>query len=161
MVDPSSDLITDSIVVGYAANSIKEDKNGKLWVTCSGDITLGIAATLHCINPLNLEVEQSIQFVNGSPWRLKTNGAKDTLYYLNKGVYAMSINATVLPSQALIVEGNRNYYGLGIDPLSGVVYVADAMDYVQKSTVYRYKSDGTNINSFKSGIISGDFYFKP
>lgn len=161
VINITSDLITDSIVVSYGSNSIQEDTNGKLWVLCNGDENLQIAAALHRINPLTLKVEQSFSFSEGSPWRLKMNGTKDTLYYLNKGVCIMGISAADLPSQVLITEGNRSLYGLGIDPLSGIIYVADAMDYVQKSTIYRYKPDGTSIASFKAGIISGDFYFKP
>ncbi|MCX6182375.1 MAG: YncE family protein [Bacteroidetes bacterium] len=160
VINTSADAITDSIVVGYGSNSIKEDKNGKLWVLCGGDDNLKIAASLHCLNPLNLQVEQSFSIISGSPWRLKTNGSKDTLYFLNNGVFMMPITGA-LPSQSFIPAGNKSFYGLGVDPVSGVIYVADAMDYVQKSTVYRYKSDGTLISSFKSGITSGDFYFKP
>ena len=161
VVNTNTDLISDSISVTYGSNSIQEDKNGKLWVLCNGNDNLKIAAALHRINSATLQVEQSSSFSSGSPWRLKMNGAKDSLFYLNNGVYAMAIGSTNLPSQTVINEGNKQFYGLGIDPLSGIIYVADAMDYVQKSTVYRYKPDGTLLSSFKPGIISSDFYFKP
>ncbi len=161
VINTTSDVISDSISVGYGSNSIKEDKNGKLWVLCNGDDNLKKSAGLYRINPTSLQVEQSFTFSSGSPWRLKINGSKDTLYYINNGVCVMSISSADLPAQSLIEEGNKKFYGLGIDPLSGVIYVADAMDYVQKSTVYRYQSNGTALSSFKSGIISSDFYFKP
>ena len=160
VINTSNDVITDSIVVTYGSNSIKEDKNGKLWVLCNGDENLKILAALHRINPITLQLEQSFFFSSGSPWRLKINGSKDTLYFLNNGVFKMATGAVVLPDQSFIPSGNRNFYGLGIDPVSGVVYVADAMDYVQKSIIYRYQPNGVLINSFKSGVISGDFYFK-
>jgi hypothetical protein len=161
VINTTSDIISDSILLGYGSNSIKEDKNGKLWVLCNGDDNLKKSAGLYRIDPSSLQVEQSYIFSSGSPWRLKINGSKDTLYYINNGVYSMSISSSNLPTQPLIEEGNKKFYGLGIDPLSGLIYVADAMDYVQKSTIYRYQSNGTALSSFKSGIISSDFYFKP
>ncbi|MFM7022754.1 MAG: DUF5074 domain-containing protein [Flavobacteriales bacterium] len=159
VINTTTDVITDSIAVNYSSNSIQQDKNGKIWVLCGGDSK--ISGGLHRINPTTLKVEASFTFASGNPWRLKMNGSKDTLYFLNKGVYAFPITASALPSQALIAEGNRSYYGLGVDPLSGVIYVADAMDYVQKSTIYRYTANGTLLSSFKAGINSSDFYFKP
>jgi YVTN family beta-propeller protein len=160
VVNTSTDQITDSITVGYGSSSIKRDKNGKLWVLCEGDQTNIIDATLYQINPLNNSVENFYTFpVAEYPSRLKINGTKDTLYFLNSGVYQMPITASVLPTSALITQGSKSFYALGVDPNSGVVYVADAIDYVQKSSVYRYAPDGVLLNTFKAGIISGDFGF--
>ncbi|MCK9205028.1 MAG: YncE family protein [Bacteroidales bacterium] len=161
VINTSTDVLEDSMQVSYGSNSIKEDKNGKLWVLCSGKQSNSIYAGLYRINPLTKQVEQSFQFSNlsDSPWRLDINGTNDTLYFLNKGVYRMSIASGSLPNNAFIVEGSRNFYGIGIEPNTGVIYVADAIDYVQKGKIYRYKSDGTLINSFLAGIIPGDFYF--
>jgi len=161
VINTSTDVLEDSIQVSYGSNSIKEDKNGKLWVLCSGMHTGNNYAGLYQINPLTKQVDQSFQFQNlsDSPWRLDINGTNDTLYFLNKGVYQMSITSGNLPGIALIAQGTRNFYGLGIEPNSGIVYVADAIDYVQKGVIYRYKPDGTLINTFLAGIIPGDFYF--
>jgi len=49
---------------------------------------------------------------------------------------------------------------LGIEPSSGDVIVGDALDYVQRSTIYRYSSDGTQLKAqYKAGIISNGFLF--
>jgi YVTN family beta-propeller protein len=160
VINTSTDLITDSITVGYASNSIREDKNGKLWVLCEGNQS-NINASLHCINPLNYQVEKSFQFTNvtDSPWRLNINGSNDTLYFLNGGIYQLAITADALPSSPLIAKGSHVFYGVGINPNNGEVYAADAIDYVQKGRVYRYKSDGTETNSFLAGIIPSEFHF--
>jgi hypothetical protein len=71
----------------------------------------------------------------------------------------MSISAGSLPGIPLIAANTENFYGVGIDPSSGIIYVADAIDYVQRGVIYRYRPDGTLINSFLAGIIPGDFYF--
>ena len=77
--------------------------------------------------------------------------------FLNSGVYQMPISASSLPSSPFITQGSKSFYALGVDPASGVIYVADAIDYVQKSSVYRYTSQGVLLNTFKAGIITGDF----
>ncbi len=162
VINTSNDILTDSITVGYASNSIVEDKNGKLWVMCGGSQTNSINASLHRINPVTNIVEQTFTFPNlsDSPWRLDINGTNDTLYFLNNGIYRMTINSTSLPTASFIAQGSNNFYGLGIDPASSIIYVADAVDYVQRGVIYRYRPDGTLINTFLAGIIPGDFYFK-
>ena len=158
VINSSTDLITDSITVGYGSSSIQQDKNGKLWVLCVGDQTNIIDATLYRINPLNNSVEMYFTFpVAEYPSKLKMNGTNDTMYFLNSGVYQMPISASSLPSSPFITQGSKSFYALGVDPASGVIYVADAIDYVQKSSVYRYTSQGVLLNTFKAGIITGDF----
>ena len=160
VINTTNDQMVDSITVGYGSSSMKLDKNGKLWVLCEGDQTNVIDASLYRINPLNYMVELNYNFpVAEYPSRLRMNGGGDTLYYLNSGVYQMAISDIALPSTPLITEGSKSFYALGVDPVSGVIYVADAIDYVQKSSVYRYKSNGDLLNTFKSGIITGDFKF--
>jgi YVTN family beta-propeller protein len=162
VINTSADTLMDSITVGYASNSIKEDKNGKLWVLCGGSQSNTVNASLHRINPVTHQVEETFTFphLTDSPWRLDINGSNDTLYFLNKDVYRMPITSTTLPGTPFINEGTSNFYGIGIEPNTGIVYVADAIDYVQRGKIYRYRPDGTLVNSFLAGIIPGDFYFK-
>jgi hypothetical protein len=46
-----------------------------------------------------------------------------------------------------------------VNPFNNEVYVSDAKDFVQRSEVYRYRSDASPVGSFKAGIITGGFYF--
>ena len=75
-----------------------------------------------------------------NPWRLNINKTRDTLYYLNKGVYQFPITNATLLSSPLIVQGTKLFYGLGIN----------SKDY----------SNGTFIKSFNAGIISNGFVFE-
>jgi len=161
VVDPMLDKVTDSIAIGYGANSIKQDKNGKIWVLCGGSTTLQKAGGIYRINPSNNQVELAITCGNlsDSPWRLALNPTNDTLYYLNGGVYRLSINDLNFPSSAFLPKLSHSYYGLGINPADGSIYVSDAIDYVQRGTVYRISPTGKILNQFLAGIIPGDFYF--
>lgn len=161
IVDAASEQLTDSIPLTDAPGSIVEDKNGKLWVMCSGKTGVSQAA-LYCINPQNKQVEKTLTFTQpaASPWRLNINRTGDTLYYLDNGVYRMPVSATQLPQQAFVSQGSHLFYGLGIHPESSDVYVSDAIDYVQKGQILRFSSEGAEKQQFKAGIIPGHFYFR-
>ncbi len=113
------------------------------------------------INPVTLQVEQSLNFVNtDSPNKLCINKTRDTLYYLNNGVYQFPIISSALPASPLINQGTKLYYGLGVNPKDYTIYVADAIDYVQKSKIEIYKPNGSYISNFNAGIISNGFMFE-
>lgn len=160
VIDTGTDQLMDSIAVGSPSGSIVQDANGKLWVLCSGYLGQNVPAALHRIDPVTRTVEQSFTFPAGaSPWRLTIDGDHGTLYFLDGGVYRMPITAGELPGAPLIPADGRNFYGLGVDPTQGIVYVSDAVDYVQRGVVYRYAPDGTLLGSFQAGIIPGGFCF--
>ncbi len=162
VINPATNALTDSVYVGYASGSIAEDKNGKLWVLCSGDASQNFPAMLTRLDPISKSVDTSFQFPSSvnSPFKMRMNGAKDELFYIDHdGVYKMNINGT-LPLSPFIPEGNRIFYGLGIDPQDGTVYAADVIDYNQNGKIYRYNSNGNPIDNFSAGIIPGDFFFE-
>lgn len=160
IVNTATDVLEDSIAVGFAPSDIRQDKQGNIWVLCVGDNQKKIAGGLYKINPLTKAVDVSLVFpVTASVSRLRSNGTNDTLYYLNKGVYQFPISQQTLPSSAFINENGHTFYGLGIQPQTGAVYVSDAIDYVQKGAILIYDQLGKEQRSFKGGIIPGDFYF--
>jgi len=71
----------------------------------------------------------------------------------------MSIDAERVPSTPLIGPGGI-LYGLGVHPRSGEIFVADAVDYVQRGVILRYAADGEPLDTFRAGIIPGDFVFR-
>jgi YVTN family beta-propeller protein len=160
VIDTATDQLLDSIAVSRGGNSIVEDAQGQLWVACSGGS--GTDPALYRIDPQTMQVLQVLSSPSSSerPWRLTTNGGNDTLYYLNNGVCRIAISATELPSTTFIAANGRNFYGLGIEPNSGVVYISDAIDFVQRGKVYRYRTDGTVINEFLAGTTPGSFVFR-
>lgn len=160
IVNTATDLLEDSIVVGYGSSDIREDKHGNIWVLCVGDNQKKIAAGLYKINPLTQKVDLNLPFpATAAVSRLRSNSTNDTLYYLNKGVYQLPITQQSLPTSAFISENGRTFYGLGIQPKSSIVYISDAIDYVQKGTIFIYNQQGKELKRFKGGIIPGDFYF--
>jgi hypothetical protein len=69
----------------------------------------------------------------------------------------MKTNDSV-PSLFCDGEG-KTFYCLGIQPENGDLYVSDVKDFVSSSAVLRYNKQGTLVDEFYAGIISGDFFF--
>jgi len=161
VIQSSTNQITDSILVGYGSTSIVKDKNEKIWVACTGDSLRNALPRLVCFNPINHQIEKSFAFssYSQSPSQLKINGTGDELYFLNKNVFKLNINANSLPQQPFINAGNKLFYALGIHPGDGSIYVSDAIDYVQRGKVLIYTNSGNLQTTITAGIIPGNIVF--
>jgi len=159
VIETATDQKIDSIWVGYGSCSIVKDQNEKLWVAYTGKQSLGQYPGIARINTITNTVELNMLFstYTDSPWRLKTDG--NNIFYLNNGVHKFNITSTTLPNTPIIAQGNRNFYGLGVDPTTNEIYVADAIDYVQKGKILRHDANGILSSSFNVGIIPNEFYF--
>jgi len=160
IINTISDCITDSIMVGASPFSILIDKNKKIWILCSGNTSTN--GSLYKLNSLTYQVEKHFDFTNPlNIWnRLKINSTKDTLYFINNGVFQLPVNSENLPQSPIIPENSFNFYGLGIEPDNGNIFVSDAIDYVQKGKIYIYnQTNGNLLKSFNASIIPGDFIF--
>ena len=167
-----NDILEDSLTIAWQPNSLAMDKNDMLWALSDGNLTgAKDTAALTCINTNTFTIEKVFTFpdVSSSPSRLCINSTKDTLFYINgswggsisgSGVCKMPVDAQALPSAPIISEDTRLFYGLDIDPETSVLYVTDAIDYVQNGWVFRYTSTGAKIDSFKVDIVPGAFCFK-
>lgn len=164
VINTAEDKITDSIQVGKNPMSIVRDANNFLWVLCNGDKAKSINPTLHKINSQTKQVELNLQagIFDNEARKLIISADLQTLYWISKDIFSMSINATQVPVMPLIISNGNSFYALGFDNYSNELFVADAIDYVQKSTINRYTATGTLKGFFKAGILSGAFgFYKP
>ncbi|HWY10877.1 MAG TPA: DUF5074 domain-containing protein [Bacteroidia bacterium] len=161
VINTITDQITDSINVGKYGGSIVTDKNSKIWVLSGKDTPNSTAGKLSRINPITLQVELTLPFtLTDSPGNLCINTTKDTLYFLNTNVYKMEISSTTLPSSAFVTSSSNTFYGLGVSDKDYNVYVSDAIDYIQKSSILVYSPAGQLKTTFKAGINASGFYFE-
>lgn len=159
VINTLNDQVSDSVQVAIGASSLVFDKNDKLWALASGGTSA--AGKLLRINPLTLQVEQSLTFPSGEkPQHLCINKTKDTLYYLNNGVYQLPVQNTQLPASALIPQGSKLFYGIAVNPDDHSIYVSDAIDYIQRSRIMIYAPDGSLKTSFNAGLIAVGFVFE-
>ncbi len=161
VIDPLTNLVVDSIMTGKEPQSMVVDKNGKLWVLCSGGWMGDEFPTLYRINPQSLAVEQIYTFddINSAPASLCANGNSDSLYFINGGIYAMSISDANLPGQPLIEPDTHLFYTLAVHPKTSEIFATDAIDYQQKGLVMRYRANGTFVAEYRAGIIPGRMTF--
>jgi DNA-binding beta-propeller fold protein YncE len=162
VVNTFHDQLVDSISVGLEPNSMVVDKEGYLWVLCSGGYLNEEIPTLWKIDAPNRHIIETLTFndINTNPDNLEINGAGDSLFFLNHGVYKMALSDAHLPNHASIEEnGSKLFLNLGIDPHNGNIYVSDALDYSQNGYVYRYGPAGNFIEQLEVGIIPGPFGF--
>lgn len=161
VIDLSSLQLTDSIHVVREPNSMVLDKNKMLWALCSGGFMNEEQAALFQIDPVHLQILQVFTFNNlsHSPQHLSINHAADSLYYLNNGVFRMSIKDDRLPERPFIPLKHRNFYSLAIEPEDGQILVTDASNYMQDGFVFRFRHDGTLVDSLRAGIIPGQIRF--
>lgn len=164
-IDTTTDTVVDELQVGIQPTSLVLDKNGKMWTITDGGYEgspYGYEApSLYRIDAETFTIEKRFKFKLGDwPSEVQLNGAGDKLYWLNDDVWEMSVDAERIPAKPFLEYQETLYYGLTIDPTSGDVYVADAIDYQQQGKVYRFTSDGKLIDEFYVGIIPGAFCWK-
>jgi DNA-binding beta-propeller fold protein YncE len=161
VIDALSDSKEDSIHVGYNSSSIVVDKYDKIWVMSAGNTTTSVLPSLKRIDPLTKQVDKSFSFTSAdTPGSLCINKTKDTLYFLNQGIFRMDISSGSLPLAAFISKGSKTFYGLGVNKNDYTIYASDALDYIQKSNIYIYDASGNQKSLFKAGINSNSFYFE-
>ena len=163
VINTLNDKVVDSIEVGIEPESMAFDKYGMLWVLCNGGWARQNFAELVEINTVTNKVEKTIEFPTkeASPTCLKTDGAGQTLYYIDNGVRQMDIAATGLPNAAFIIpETGQYFYKIGINPANSDILVTDAVDFVQQGNLLLYSSDGKLISKMQAGIIPGSMFFK-
>lgn len=163
VVDPATDAIVKRIYVGYNPNSIVADKNGLIWVLCSGytdaaSWSLTKAGALVSINTSTNEVVQTLTFDDlKSPTSLTINATKDQLVYLYKGaVYQQEITASTLNTTPKI---SRKFYHIAIDASSGILYATDPGNYSSNGLLLRYNASFNKIDSCTVGIGAGELFF--
>lgn len=156
VTDLASREVITTISVGLEPESMVEDRDGKLWVLCTGGWMGEEIPRIVRINTVTMEKEAEFSFrtVDDNPSNLTANAAGDTLYFLDEGVRRMPVTAVSLPSEALIPAGNRRFYKLFIAP-GGIITVTDAKDYMQRGDFLVYNSRGELIDTEQAGIIPG------
>jgi len=162
VIDPKEDAIMDTISLVKEVKHVAKDANGNLWALGNGGFEAK-TPRLYKIDPLTHEVLMELEFGSKqtSPGNLTLNAAKDSLFFLNEGVFTMPIQSTSLPSSPVIREKDYSFYSIGVAPTGSEIYVSDAIDYVQKGMVLRFnRNDGKLIDSFRTGIIPGGFVFR-
>lgn len=165
VIDTETDSVVDEIETGMQPASMVMDRYDKIWTVTDGGYQGSPfgqeAPTLYCIDAQTRRVEREFRFSFGDrPSELKLNGTRDTLYLINKSVWRLPVTAEYFPLRPFLQHDGTLYYGLAVDPATSEVYVADAVDHVQRGVIYRYTAEGVLVDKFRVGVTPGAFCFK-
>ena len=163
-IDTRTDEIVGSIEVRNQPRQLTIDSRGKLWVLTDGGSAEGgttDAPALYRIDASNGTVEKEFVFRRGdSPKGLCSDGAGETIYFLNGDLWRMDCDAENLPDEPFLESSGTIYYAIGVDPHNGDVYVGDAVDYQQQGVVYRLNDSGRCLDTLRVGITPTAFCFR-
>ena len=176
VIDPGTGRVTATVPVGDAPNSFALDKNARLWVLCGGnvqydsnyavDYTTTTPGSLYSLDPGNPTAGATTRtFATNRyvPTDLQINPTRDQLYfratdaatYLG-GVCRLGIADAALPALgAPFIPGL--FYGLGLDPNTGIIYAGTGNFAADKFG--RYQPDGSKIDEYGAGLGINSFVF--
>ncbi len=160
-INPATNSIVDSKqFLKRDINGMAEDVSGNIWIAMDEDTANNFKSSLLCYDQsLNLlkALEQSDYGHHLSQLCIDKN--RNQIVYTDGDLFSMQVSDLALPGQPLIARSGRNFYAVGVNELQGDIYVSDALDFVQRSRIYRYDKNGNEIHSFTAGVISGNFTF--
>ncbi|MEQ9064578.1 MAG: hypothetical protein RIE58_10410 [Vicingaceae bacterium] len=136
------------------------DADGIIWLLCSGGFQENQAA-LCKVDPETEQIIDTLRFKNSMafPSKLVTDSEKKRMYFFENGLYSMSIYDQAIP-EAPFIAANGSFYGLGIAPNTGNIFIGDAVDYSSKGKVHIYDANGVFIESFDAGYLPNGFLFR-
>lgn len=159
IIDTQTNSEAENIQLSTGVNKLVEDRNGKIWVLCSGDgfASPAIPGYLYRIDPVSKQVEASWELpqVTGyAPVGLAISSNREELYYIMQGkVYRMNITDSELPEDPFIEPGLTTLYTIHSDGQTGQIALTDVKDYSQNGTVHIYDSNGSEIGTYTTEII--------
>jgi hypothetical protein len=161
VVNLADNTVESEITTGMEPESMVLDKNGRLWVLCTGGYMNEEIPRIIKINATTLTVEAEMEFRTNSdnPSSLTINSGGDTLYYIDEGIRRMPVSMTSLPGEVLIETGGRLFYRLAVSRVNGMILVTDAIDYQQKGDLLVYNRKGILVDTEQAGIIPGFMRF--
>jgi len=152
-LDPWSEEIESSISMSGRIASLST-LQGRLFALCHSN-----PAMIYEVYP-DKEPEVVFQFqAEASPAFLCASESKGTLL-INSDEDILKIDpSNNFSGSVLFSYSGQNIYGMNVDPKSGDIYLADALDYNQASRILRYAATGELLDSFDAGVISNGFFF--
>lgn len=166
-IDANTDKVVDSLKLGIQPMCLQEDAKGNLWTLADGGYDgnpIGFTdPEILCIDPKAMKIIKRFTITKTPEtlnYRLIMAVDRNSIYFINKDLYHMSINDTQLPQTPLVTStAEQNFYTLAVDPFTSHIFMSDAIDYQQPGNILHYDASGTLIDTFKAGIIPGSFAF--
>ena len=161
VIDLDSREVIKTLAVGTNPTSMVKDKDNNIWVFGKGfsdwyDPSLNTEGLL--VKITNDEVALSLPVENNYQNNMAISPEGDLLYLATQtAVYTHDVASTTFDDTPFI---NKGFYGLGVHPVTGNIYGADAGDFQSRGEVTIYSPAGEELRSIEVGIIPNGFVFK-
>jgi YVTN family beta-propeller protein len=152
---------TDTLTVGDNPVAVAVDADGMVDVVCVGfynnfgDPNDDTPAKVIVIDPSSTAIVDSI-LIGGHAFKIGIDP--------NGFAYVPSTDSVALVDtrsrRVVRMFAGGAFYSVGVDEVSGDVYLSDAKDFQQHGTVSVYSSSGQLKTQFDAGVIPGAFAFK-
>lgn len=157
--DTTKDEIKETIKVGDNSNDIVLDKNGDIWVICSGfsdftDPNKNTNGSLHKITGNKSVYTRTLS--NGANG-LATNAAKNKLYFMmDSQVLVFDPTNTTIDPKSI---ANGYYFAMSMDTQNDHIFLADAKDFQKNGEIKVIDTKGNAVRTVSAGLIPGFVYF--
>ncbi|CAN5420450.1 hypothetical protein BH23BAC1_BH23BAC1_19160 [soil metagenome] len=162
IINLNTEEVELNLVLSSAPGAIAGDRDGNLWIICSGDYEAA-NGKIFVINVNDNSIVKEIDLGLNPSAKLAVNQQGDAFYYFSgRSIYQIAINAVSAPEAPLITENALvgSFYGLGLDPQTNILYASDNVGFTGNGKVFRYQVNGTLIDNFSAGIGPNGFWFK-
>jgi YVTN family beta-propeller protein len=166
IINATTNSVVDVFTLTHRPMDLVTDAVGNVWVLCSGetfyDLNWSVSghsrAMLYHIDASTHEIlgSMAVGQLGDHPRQLEVSPDGRVLYYENNGVFAMNIDGGTMPG-VLLIQQSRS--GLSVNPSTGEIWCASQSDYVNPSTVFVYRTDGTLVRSYQGGIATNAIEF--
>jgi YVTN family beta-propeller protein len=156
VIDLNTLAVTKTINVIINPTGVAADSYGNVYVTSIGnydDIAGGLTIIDSQTDAVKSQPTASIGYID------PVTVSGDNVYYLtmdnNVAVYNAKTQSLTRPS--FITDGTSltTPYAIATDPVSGEVFIADALDYSSNGLVYAFDKNGKKEYQITAGIIPG------
>jgi YVTN family beta-propeller protein len=155
IIETVNDTKSTNIPVSDYPARFVTDRNGKLWVMCSG--LSSASGALQRINPATNAIEKTVAnlTVQGYGYE-KLATYEDKIFYMEgKNVFSVNIDTPVAPITPTLTTTYK-LYGMGVSKVNGDIFVGEAT-FTRSSEVGKYTKTGTFIKKYTAGIGTSTF----
>ncbi len=155
IIETTNDTKSTNITVSDYPARFVTDRNGKLWVMCSGLSTA--SGALQRINPSTNAIEKTVTnlTVQGYGYE-KVATYEDKIFYIEgKNVFSVNIDTPIAPTTPTITTTYR-LYGMGVSKVNGDIFVGEAT-FTRSSKVGKYTKAGAFTKEYIAGIAASTF----
>lgn len=163
VIDPVSLTVEKTVTVGINPYCLVPDRYGDLYLIARGNYA-DVKSRLQVIDVAT----GNVKFTFDDFEAINVSIAGDTAYVYNydwatgiSSIRMLDVKTETIIRDSFITDGTtlQTVYGIAADPVSGLVYIADALNFTGTGKVFAFDRTGKRKFSFETGINPAQFAF--